>query len=339
MGTPLFVAELSANHLGRQERAAFLVDRAAAIGADAVKFQTYDADRLVGNHSLKIEDGPWAGLNMRALYHTAATPREWLPDLFALARERGIIPFSSPFSPEDVDFLEEVLDCPMYKIASFEITDLQLIKHAARTKKPLVLSTGMATLGEIEDAVDAALNGGAPKVTILKCTSAYPTPIAEANLATLVALKDHFSYDPWLSVGLSDHSLGSTLSNAAIALGAVMVEKHLTLSRADGGPDAAFSADPAEFEALVKAGRETAAALGSVAYGPTESEVPQRRLRRALWVVADVKAGEEFNRKNLRSARPCPLPEVGLLPIERFLGKRAILPIKAGSLFSPEMAE
>lgn len=335
MKTPAFVAEVSANHLGRQERAAFIVDRAAAAGADGVKFQTYDPKRLVGNHKLVLEDGPWAGRKMLDLYKEAATPRSWLPDLFALARARGVVPFSSPFAPEDVDFLEG-LDCPIYKIASFEITDLDLIAYAAATKKPLVISTGMAKLPEIEDAVEVALRFGAEEITLLKCTSGYPHPVGETNLATMKDLGEYFG-DARIVVGLSDHTLGITAAIAAVALGAVMIEKHLTIYRADGGPDAAFSSEPGEFEAMVRAGREAYEAIGEVRYGPTESEESQTKLRRALWVVADVAAGEAFTRSNLRSARPCLIPGAALLPIGDYLGRVAARAIKAGTIFEPEL--
>lgn len=334
MKTPAFVAEISGNHLGKSARAAALVDMAAASGADAVKFQTYDPETLVGNLRLKLEDGPWKGRRLVDLYREAWTPRKWQPDLFQQAKALGMVAFSSPFSPEDVDFLESI-NCPIYKIASFELTDLGLVRYAAETRKPIVLSTGMATLVEIEEAVEEALGAGAKSVTVLKCTSGYPTPLAEANLATLGDLRDYFKAESRVRFGLSDHTIGITAAVTAIALGAVMVEKHLTVSKADGGPDAAFSAEPMEFKALVDAGRLVAEALGSVHYGPTASEAPQLCLRRGLWVVDDVKEGQPFTRENLRSARPITGVRAALLPT--FLGKRAARAVKAGTPFEESM--
>lgn len=336
MRTPAFVAEVSANHLGKYERALALVEAAAAAGASAVKFQTYDPDRLVGNHNVVIEDGPWAGQKMIDLYRRAATPREWLPDLFEVARRLGMVPFSSPFAREDVDFLED-LGAELYKIASFEIVDLDLIARVGETQKPIVISTGMASLDEIERAVDVASEAGATAITLLRCTSAYPTPIEDANLASIRTLADYFSHDPLISIGLSDHTLGTVAGVAAIALGAVMVEKHLTLLRSDGGPDAGFSAEPAEFAELVRVGRLTARALGRSEVEPTELEVPQKQLRRALWVVADVREGEAFTRANLRSCRP----SFGkpCLPIEVWLGSYAARDVDAGTMFEPSLAK
>lgn len=333
MKTPVFVAEISGNHLGKPSRAAALVDLAAASNADAVKFQTYDPEKLVGNLKVKLENGPWKGRRLVDLYREAWTPRKWQPDLFAQAKALGMVAFSSPFSAEDVDFLESIA-CPIYKIASFELTDLELVRYAAETKKPLVLSTGMATLVEIEEGIEQALSFGAQTVTVLKCTSGYPTPLAEANLATLSDLRDYFKGER-VTFGLSDHTIGTTAAVTAIALGAVMIEKHLTVTRADGGPDAAFSAEPKEFRALVDAGRLVAEALGTVHYGPTPSESSQLCLRRGLWVSEDVKQGQPFTRENLRSARPIACVPAALLPT--FLGKRAACAVKAGTAFTEDM--
>lgn len=335
MKTPAFIAEISGNHLGKLARAEALVDAAAAAGADGVKFQTFEPAQLVGSPRIVLEDGPWKGRKLVDLYKEAWTPKKWLTALFPRARAHGMVAFSSPFSPDDVDALE-ALDCPIYKIASFEITDLDLVRYAAQTKKPMVISTGMATLVEIDDAVDAALANGAEEVTILKCTSGYPAPLEEANVATIRDLLSYFGGDGRIAVGLSDHTTGNAAAAAAIALGAVMIEKHLTFSRAEGGPDAGFSVEPLEFRALVELGRGVSDALGGVHYGPTDSELPQLKLRRALWVVEDVAEGAAFTRENLRSCRPsC---GIKLWPIGDFLGCKARQAVRAGTLFLPSMA-
>lgn len=336
MKTPAFVAEISGNHLGKMARAEALIDLAATHGADAVKLQTYNPRRLVGDKKLVLENGPWKGRKLIDLYLEAWTPTTWQRALFARIREHGMVPFSSPFSPADVDFLEG-LKCPIYKIASFEITDLELVRYAAQTGKEMVISTGMATLCEIEEAVGTALAGGAKHVTILKCTSGYPTPLEETNAETVRDLMNYFGFgEQRISVGLSDHTLGSAASVAAIAMGAAMIEKHLTISRGDGGPDAAFSAEPHEFKQMVEFGREVQKTVGTAKYGPTPSEEPQLKLRRALWIVADVASGEMFSTDNLRSCRPC-LGEP-MLPIDEYLGQRATQPLKAGTLFRQEFA-
>lgn len=343
MKLPTFVAEISGNHLSDRARAEELVVAAARAGAEAVKFQTYDPERLVGPRRFRLRSGPWAGKSLITLYQDACTPSHWLKRLFALARGENIIPFSSPFSPEDVDTLEEV-GCPIYKIASPEIVDLELVRYAAQTKKPLVISTGMATLVEIEAAVDTALNSGARTVTILKCTSGYPAPAEESNLLTLRDLREYFAGD-WedrIHVGLSDHTLGIGAAVAAIVLGATMVEKHITMSRAAGGPDAGFSCEPSEFKMMVETCRQAHAAIGEVCYGHTTSEEPQLDLRRALWVVADVLEGQELTRSNLRSCRPCTAEpgagRVEMLDIRSYLGRKAKRAIPAWTLFLPEMA-
>jgi sialic acid synthase SpsE len=275
---PLIVAELSANHLGSLDRALRIIDAAKWAGADAVKFQTFQVKSLAPDPDRVIDSGPWAGRRAGELYSQAQTPRKWHEALFNYARAIQIEPFSSVFSPDDVDFLEE-LNCPRYKIASFELVDLDLIHSAAKTGKPVILSVGMATMADIYDAVCMA-HGGSPDVTVLKCTSAYPTPVSEANLATMVHLRQTFEeMGTKTKVGLSDHTLGIAVPVAATALGAVMIEKHLTLKRADGGPDAAFSLEPNEFKGMVQACRDAAAAIGEVRYQPTESEKPQLQFR------------------------------------------------------------
>lgn len=267
------VAEISANHLGSLDRALRIVGVAAAAGADAVKLQTYTPEQMA-DPGLIIPRGPWAGRNAVALYREGHTPREWHKPLFERAHSLGLMAFSSVFHPDDVDFLE-TLGCPMYKISSFELTDLNLIHYAGRTGKPIVISTGMATVEEIYAAVMA--NYGAVDLTLLKCTSAYPASPADANLLTMRAMRQHFC----VKVGLSDHTMGMGVAIAAAALGASMIEKHLTLSRADGGPDAAFSMEPSEFAQMVVECRRAAQAVGEVRYGPSAAEAEHLGLRRA----------------------------------------------------------
>lgn len=270
---PWIVAELSANHLGSLERALRLVDAARDAGADAVKLQTFTPEQMAELGTV-LESGPWAGRSLVDLYREAHTPREWHCPLFDRAREMGLVAFSSVFHPDDVDFLE-TLGCPIYKIASSEVTDHALIRHAARTGKPLIISTGMATHDEILAAAIAA--DYSPHLTLLKCTSAYPADASEANLTTMQWLT---AIPRCRAFGLSDHTLGIGVAVAATALGASVIEKHLTLSRADGGPDAAFSMEPHEFAQMVTECRRAAAAIGEVRYGPTESEASSLPLRR-----------------------------------------------------------
>jgi pseudaminic acid synthase len=271
------IAELSANHLGSLKRALAIVDEAAKAGADAIKLQTFTPEQMVEPGTL-IKSGPWAGSDALDLYREAHTPREWHEPLFERAHARGLIAFSSVFHPDDVDFLES-LRCPIYKIASFELTDHRLIRYAAETGKPIVLSTGMASLQEIAGAAVAATlhTTGAPRLTVLKCTSAYPASPADANLATMADLRKRYG----CAVGLSDHTKGIGVAVAAAALGADMIEKHLTLRRSDGGLDAAFSMEPAEFRAMVTECRRAAEALGEVRYGPSAAEEAHLQLRRA----------------------------------------------------------
>jgi sialic acid synthase SpsE len=269
------VAELSANHLGDIGRAYSLISHAKAAGADAVKFQAYTPEQMA-EPGVLITSGPWAGREALELYREAHMPRAWFPELFECARELEIEAFSSVFHPDDVDFLE-TLGCPRYKIASFELTDHALISHAAATGKPLIISTGMAIYDEIAEAAFAAWHGGCRDLTLLKCTSAYPAPAHEINLAAM----QHFGILPGTRYGLSDHTLGIGVAVAAAALGASMIEKHLTLARADGGPDAAFSMEPGEFTQMVVECRRASQALGEVRYGPSEAEAAHLGLRRA----------------------------------------------------------
>lgn len=271
---PMIVAEIGGSHNGSFETAKLLVMAAAQAGSDAAKFQAFSPEQMA-EPGVKIESGPWAGNDLLDLYRQTHTPREWFPELFDLARTWGMTPFASVFHPDDVDFLE-TLDCPVYKISSFEITDLPLIRYAAKTGKRIIISTGMATRAEIFDAVIAA--GGENRVpvlpTLLKCTSAYPSEPKDANLRAMTAM---FSGCPF---GLSDHSLTTAIPVAAAVLGASVIEKHLTLKRADGGPDAAFSLEPHEFSAMVRDVRDAVAALGEVKFGPSDSEASSLPFRR-----------------------------------------------------------
>ena len=300
---PYVIAELSANHGQELERALELVGLAADAGADAVKLQTYTPDTITiasDKPWFRIESGTrWDGRTLHDLYAEAYTPWEWHAQLKAAAEARGMQLFSSPFDATAVELLES-LKVPAYKIASFEIVDLGLIRLAASTGKPLIISTGMATLAEIEEAVGAAREAGATQIALLKCTSSYPAPPEEANLATIPHLGAAFD----VPVGLSDHTMGIAVPVAAVALGAVIIEKHMTRARADGGPDGAFSTEPDEFAAMVGAVREAALAVGDVSYTPTAHEVGSRRLRRSLFVVEDVAAGDELTPQNIRSIRP-----------------------------------
>lgn len=324
MSNPFIIAELSANHGGSLERALRTVEAAAAAGADAVKLQTWSQMCLPG---YVIESGPWAGRELADLYREAKTPWAWHKPIFDRCRELGLVGFSTPFDVEALLFLEE-LGCPIYKVASFEITDLPLIRRIARTGKPMMISTGMATNDEIVDAIDAADTD--QMLTLLKCTSSYPAPFDSLHLATVADIKRRFH-----RVGLSDHTLGHTAAVAAVALGATVIEKHFTLSRADGGPDAAFSAEPAEFAALVQACRDAHAALGAVHYGPTDAERGSLQFRRGLWVVRDLKAGEAITEQHVRSLRPAR----GLAPkhLPEVIGRTCITDVPCGTPLSWEM--
>ncbi|MEK9736231.1 MAG: pseudaminic acid synthase [Candidatus Nanopelagicales bacterium] len=292
------MAEISCNHLGSLTRALAMIDAAAHAGADAVKFQCWTENMMVLGDYV-IEGTAWGGERMPDLYRQAWTPWDWFPSLFDHARTRRIECFASVFDHESLAFLES-LGCPRYKIASFEITDLPLISAVAQTGKPVVISTGMAREMEVARAWDVATQEfGSEEVTLLKCTSAYPASAASANLNTMLDMAD--SYYP---VGVSDHTIGLAVPAAATALGATMIEKHLTLSRADGGPDAGFSSEPAEFKAMVNLCREVALTLGDVRYGPTEEEKPSLQFRRSLYWAKPAKAGERVTRDHLRTARP-----------------------------------
>ncbi len=301
---PFVIAEMSGNHNRSLDRALEIVDAAADAGAHAIKLQTYTADTItldVDCDEFVIDDpgSLWYGRTLYDLYDEAHTPWEWHEPLYARARERGIIPFSTPFDETSVEFLEE-LDSPCYKIASFEVVHLPLIRKVAATGKPILMSTGMATQEEIQEAVDAASVAGCDQLVLLKCTSSYPATPENSNLATIPDMRENFG----CQVGLSDHTLGIAVAVGAVALGATVIEKHFTLSRADGGVDAAFSMEPAEMRQLVDETERAWQALGKVSYGPTAVEAPSLRFRRSLYIAEDMKAGDVFTPRNLRVVRP-----------------------------------
>lgn len=303
---PVFViGEMSGNHNGDVDRALQIVDAVATAGATALKIQTYTADTLTIDADtepfrVKGDHGLWGGRNLYSLYQEAHTPWEWHKPIFDRAREHGLIPFSTPFDPTAVEFLEN-LGVALYKTASAEIIDLPLMREIARTGKPMVVSTGMATLSEIDAAVNAIRGAGGSEVVLLACTAAYPARPEEARLGNIALLRDAFD----LPIGLSDHTAGIGVAVAAAALGAVAIEKHVTLDRADGGVDSEFSLNPAELSALVTSAQQARVAVASgVAFGPTEEEHAVLALRRSLYVVENVKAGEMVGEANVRSIRP-----------------------------------
>jgi N-acetylneuraminate synthase len=330
---PFVICELSGNHNGSLERALVMLEAAAATGADAIKIQTYTPDTITLDHDspdFRIEGGLWDGRTLYDLYGEAQTPYEWHAALFAKAKQLGVILFSTPFDETAVDLLEG-LDAPAYKIASFEVIDLPLIASVARRGKPMIISTGMANLAEIGDAVDTALQHGAPGVVLLHCVSAYPAPMDEANVRTVPDLAERFG----VISGLSDHTPGSAASVAAVALGACVIEKHFTLARSDGGPDAAFSLEPAEFTALTRDCKDAWRALGKVGYDLLGSEQGNITFRRSLYVVADVAKGEVLTTAHVRSIRP----GFGLAPrhLDEVLGKVAKRDLTRGEAFSWDM--
>lgn len=331
-GQPVYiVAEMSANHNQSYDQAVEIVRAAHRAGADAVKLQTYTPDTLTiqsDNPVFEIGEGTiWARRTLYDLYGEAYTPWDWQPKLKMVAAELGLDLFSSPFDPTAVAFLEE-MDVVAFKVASFEIVDLPLIRRIAQTGKPMIISTGMATLAEIDEAVRTARDAGAQQIALLKCTSAYPAPAEEMNLRTIPHLAAAFG----LPVGLSDHTLGIAVPVAAVALGACIVEKHFTLSRSVPGPDSAFSLEPHEFRAMVDAIREAERALGRVSYEVTEREAASRVFRRSLFVVRDVKAGELLTEDNVRSIRPGQGLHTRYL--EQVLGRRAREDVHRGTPLS-----
>jgi N-acetylneuraminate synthase len=323
---PYVIAEMSGNHNGDLGRALALIDAAKAAGADAVKLQTLTADTITIDHDgpgFVIEGGLWHGRRLHELYQEAHTPWDWHPRLFDHAREAGITIFSSPFDPTAVDFLEK-LDAPAFKVASFEIVDTPLIARMAQSGKPLIISTGLASPQDITDAVAAAREAGGREIILLHCTSGYPTPASQMHLRTMPDLAAAHG----TLVGLSDHTMGTAVAVAAVALGACVIEKHFTLARADGGVDSAFSLEPDELARLVADCRDAWAALGSVHYEEVEAEAAGRDHRRSLYVVADVKKGEVLTPENVRSIRP----GHGMAPkhLHDVLGRPAARDLKRG---------
>jgi len=327
-GRPVYlVAELSANHGGSKQGALDLIRAAKTAGADAVKLQTYTAETMTlrsDRPEFRIGGGTlWDGRSLYDLYQEAHTPWEWHADLFAEARRLGMDCFSTPFDGSAINFLE-TFEPAAYKVASFELVDLELLKRIAAKGRPVIVSTGMATLSEIADAVTALRDAGCRQLALLKCTSSYPAPPEEANLRTIPHLAETFG----CPVGLSDHTLGTAVPIAATALGACIVEKHLTLSRTAPGPDQAFSLEPAEFATMVQAVRTAEAALGRVHYGLSPAEIKSRAFRRSLFAVADIPAGEPLTSQNVRSIRPGHGLPPKALPL--ILGRRAAKNIARG---------
>jgi N-acetylneuraminate synthase len=322
---PYVIAEMSGNHNGDITRAFALIEAAKAAGADAVKLQTYTADTITIDHDgpgFLIEGGLWDGRRLYELYQEAHTPWDWHERLFDKAHEVGITAFSSPFDPTAVDFLDG-LGAPAFKVASFEIVDTPLIAKMAKTGKPLIISTGLASPEDIADAVAAAREAGARDLVLLHCTSGYPTPASQMHLRTMGDLARHETL-----VGLSDHTMGTAVAVAAVALGACVIEKHFTLARADGGVDSTFSLEPDELARLVADCRDAWAALGSVHYEEVEAEAAGRDHRRSLYVVADVRKGDTLSEANIRSIRP----GHGLAPKHLYavLGRSAARDLKRG---------
>lgn len=327
---PLFIiAEMSGNHNQSLDRALAIVEAAAKAGAHALKIQTYTADTMTldleeGEFFISDPDSLWQGKSLYKLYQEAYTPWEWHKPIFDRARELGMIPFSTPFDETAVDFLES-LDVPCYKIASFENTDIPLIRKVAATSKPILISTGMATVAELDETVRAAREAGCRDLVLLKCTSTYPASPESTNLLTIPHMHELFGCE----VGLSDHTMGVGVALASIALGATVIEKHLTLSRADGGVDSTFSMEPGEMAQLVMETERAWQALGQVTYGPTEAEKKSLQFRRSLYVVQDLKAGDILTRENVRSVRP----GFGLPPkyLNVVLGKHVVRGVAKGT--------
>jgi N-acetylneuraminate synthase len=334
---PFVIAEMSGNHNQSLDRALQIVEAAAKAGAHALKLQTYTADTMtidVDAPDFRIEDPKslWKGRGLYELYREAHTPWEWHEPIFRRARELGLVCFSTPFDDTAVDFLE-TLGAPAYKIASFEATDIPLIEKVAATGKPIVLSTGMATVAELDESVRAARAAGCRDLVLLKCTSTYPATPENTNAVTIPHMRALFGCE----VGLSDHTMGIGAATAAVALGATVVEKHFTLRRADGGVDSAFSLEPEELRALVVETERAWQSLGSVTYGGTAPEERSKRFRRSLYVVKDVKKGEPLTRENVRAIRPGFGLPPGALP--RVLGRRARADAKRGTALSWDLVE
>lgn len=326
---PFIVAEMSGNHNQSLDRALAIVDAAAAAGAHALKIQTYTADTMTldlseGEFFIADANSLWKGETLYKLYQQAYTPWDWHKPIFERCREHGIIGFSTPFDATALEFLER-LDVPCYKIASFENTDIPLITAVAATGKPMIISTGMATESELQESVAAARAAGCRDLILLKCTSTYPASPEHTNIRTIPDLEGRFN----CQAGLSDHTMGIGAAIASVALGAVLIEKHFTLRRVDGGVDSAFSIEPEELKLLVSESERAWLALGEVRYGPTEAETPSMVFKRSLYVVKDIQEGETFTVENLRSIRP----GHGLPPkyLAEFLGKKSRKPVRRGT--------
>ena len=334
--SPVFIiAELSANHNGSLETALETVRAAKRAGADCIKLQTYTADTITldsDKEDFVIKGTIWDGKKLHPLYQEAYTPWEWHAEIYKVAKEEGLICFSSPFDKTAVDLLEE-LNSPAYKIASFEITDIPLIEYVASKGKPIIISTGIAEQEDIELALDACRRMGNNDIALLKCTSSYPAPIEEANMIMVKDLADRYN----VISGLSDHTIGSTVPIVATAFGAKIIEKHFILDRSIGGPDASFSMNEEEFTAMVKAVREAEKAIGVVDYTLTEKQAKGRDFSRSLYIAEDIKAGEVFTEKNLRSVRP----GFGLHPkyFNELLGKKAKTDLEKGTPIQLDFAE
>ena len=330
-GSPVFIiAELSANHLQDYNIAVETIKAIKESGADAVKLQTYTPDTITLNSNkyfFKIKHGPWKGLTLYELYEKAFMPWEWIPDLKKLSEDLDLICFSSPFDKTAVDFLKD-LNMPAYKIASFEITDIPLIEYVAAKNKPVIISTGIAKLSDIEEAVNACKKIGNNQIALLKCTSSYPAPLEGSNLKTISNMRNTFK----TVVGLSDHTIGSTATIIAVAMGAKIIEKHFILDKRIGGPDSSFSMEPDEFKKMVCSIREAEKAIGKVDYSLSEDAIKNRDFRRSLFIVEDINAGEIFTENNIKSIRP----GFGLPPkyLKKIIGKKAKGNIKKGMALS-----
>lgn len=334
---PFIIAEMSGNHNQSLDRALKIVEEAAKTGAHALKLQTYTADTMtlnLDNKDFYIEDPEslWKESSLYRLYQQAYTPWEWHKPIFERCRELGMIPFSTPFDESSVDFLES-LNVPVYKIASFENNDIPLIRKVASTGKPMIISTGMASIAELDETVRAAREAGCKDLVLLKCTSTYPAPPENTNILTIPHMQELFQ----CQVGLSDHTMGIGVAVASVALGATVIEKHFTLSRTDGGVDSAFSMEPAEMKALVIETKRAWQSLGKITYGATEKEKSSLKYKRSLYITKDMKKGEVFTKENLRAIRP----GFGLQPkyYELMLGKKIGKDIKAGTALSWDLLE
>jgi len=332
---PYIISELSANHNGSLERALETIYMVKKMGADAVKLQTYTPDTLTidcDKDDFKIVGGLWDGYFLYQLYESAQTPFEWHKEIFEYSRNIGITCFSTPFDESAVDLLED-LNSPAYKIASFEAVDLPLVRYAASTGKPMIISTGMANLGEIDEVVECARDAGCKDLVLLHCVSGYPVPVDQSNLRTILDLADRFG----TVVGLSDHTLGTSVAVASVAMGASVIEKHVTLSRSEKGPDSEFSLEPSELERLCREGREAWSALGQAGYEKKPIEEENVKFRRSIYVVEDIKKGELLTKYNTRRIRP----GYGMPPkyYDSVLGKRARISLQKGTALQMDYIE